>query len=334
MRRTASRKQGHRAAFGIEEQLLTCRYQQWIVIFGELTSRRKDKWHLVVVSQRVDVGNGEDIFARQALHAAMTRVEYRQGTIGEGPHHIIVRARVLHTRAGVDHRISTAIHLLRRQSGAQRIRHPEILLAVLDIRPLFVIGKQQKIGLPVAMDGCEVVIMLDFTQYCLGFFHCRHRDSTDAQIHHAFAVGAFVVVHQTEVVVGAKAQLIFRFVQGLIARHEVMSYAFDVSEIERGPAKQGKIFEVTPTTKIHHTHEVSDASGVGHARRELIVNLVDVNDDTMQSVQRGMIIGQSLSLLPEDRRGQYQHVSLSNGMDILVGDTLPMLHFEGCRRME
>ena len=185
------------------------------------------------------------------------------------------------------------------------------------------------------MDSRQVVIMPDFIQYRLGFFHRRHGDSADAYVHLTFAVGAFVVIHQAKVVVGAKAQLVFRFVQGLVARHEVLSRTQDVSEVERGPAKQGQVLEASVAAKIHHAHKVADARGVGRARRELIVDLIDVDNDAIQPVRRGMIVGQRLGLFPKDAWRQNQHVGLSDGMYILVGDALPMFHCEGgCRVKE
>ena len=72
--RTTSREKSHTATTRIQEQLLTSRYQQRIVVFGELTSGSIDKRHLVIIGERDNVGIGEHVLARQTLDTTVTIV--------------------------------------------------------------------------------------------------------------------------------------------------------------------------------------------------------------------------------------------------------------------
>ena len=199
---------------------------------------------------------------------------------------------------------------------------------------MIVVSKQKEVGFPITMNGSEVVIMLYLPQNRLRFLHRRHRDTANAYIHPTVTISALVVIHHAKEIIGTDAQLIFRKVQDFVTRHIILSSTQDVSEIERSPSKQGQVFEVACTASIHHTDKITDARGVGRTRRKLVVNLVDIDDDAAQAILLSMVVGQSLCLFNENRRSKNQHIRIGDGVNILVGDALPILHFERSHRLE
>ena len=83
---------------------------------------------------------------------------------------------------------------------------------------------------------------------------------------------------------------------GLIARHPIEVVAQQVTEIERGTAKQCDVFQMACAAVIHHANEVADAGGVGCASAKLVEDMVHVDHNTQQAVLFGMKIGQFLRL--------------------------------------
>ena len=79
--RTTSREKCYTTSIGVQEQLLTSRNQQGIVVFGELTSGSIDKRHLVIIAERGNVGIGEHALARQSPDTAMTNIKEGQHTL-------------------------------------------------------------------------------------------------------------------------------------------------------------------------------------------------------------------------------------------------------------
>ena len=163
------------------------------------------KRHPVEVGERGDVGIGEHIVARQSPNAAMPIVEHCEAALVEGAKQIVVGTGNLGATRSVHLLIGTAIQLLLRQVGTDRIEHGAINLGIVHIALLFIVGEKQEVGLPLAIGGINVVVMADFFQYVLCFLNRRDRKSTHANVDTAFAVDAFAVVHQGKIVVGAEA---------------------------------------------------------------------------------------------------------------------------------
>ena len=121
---------------------------------------------------------------------------------------------------------------------------------------------------------------------------------------------------------------------GFVGRHKVLVVAQKVTEVERGTAKKGQVFQLSAAAKIYHAHEVADGRGVAYACRELVVDLVHVDDHTGHAVEIGVIVGKSLCLFEENGGSQDQVVGLGDGVHVLVGQQFPSFYGIGRSRLE
>ena len=264
----------------------------------------------------------------------MTRIQYSQNTFVESSHQICIGSRNLHAIRGVHHRISTAVQFFRRQRRTNGIHHPTIRLRGVDITRFFVICKIQQVCLPITKCRGKVVIMADFAQYRLSLSDRRYGDSAYPNIHPTFTIAAFIVVHQSKIIVGAEAQLVVGVIKSFVTRHIILSVAHDIAVVGRGTSKKRQIFEFSVTATIHHAHKITNGGRIWRARRKLVVDFVHVDDNAGQTIQFSMIISQFLCLFHENGRGQNQVVGLSNGMNVLIRYFHPAFNIHSNRRGE
>ena len=174
------------------------------------------------------------------------------------------------------------------------------------------------------MRSRQVIVMLDLEEYGLRFLYRRNRDASYTDVDVAAAVYTFVVIHQGKVIIRGETQLILGCFKCFVGRHIILSITFEVTEVERSPAEQSQILQLSRATTIHHPDKVANARRVGGACRKLVINLVHIHHYAGQIILRSMIVGQLLSLLEENGRSENQVIGRSDGMKVLIGQCRPI----------